>query len=473
MKQNPFPSRGEPAPLTQESLSELIGLIYDCALEPALWARAGPAIGDAMNCFAGAIHLQNQNVMEVGFINTWGYDPAWLDRAAKPEYTQEYIPAQNKFLRQSNGLGDPVIVFQIAPELRHGRYYEEWVKPQGIIDALHLNLIHQASRLGMLTLARHESRGAVNDEDIATLRLLAPHIRRAVAISDLLDLKTLEQQALAATLDGISVGIVIVATKGRTLHANEAAHRMLRGQSPILSSAGYLRAADAAASKELLQAIIDAQSGEISLPPPGHTGNIGVPLSRGNSGVPAIAYVLPLASGHAPHVAHSTGDRGRLHNPRRPVVAQRIGSGCPHVRFDAGRNPPTRTIDGRRLAARRRHCLERQRKHLQNPPRTYFQQDWRQTPRRRRCPGPAADAADTAVGRLRGRQTGWLGTSEQFPTSQRARVRCGLQCRRPSKIGMRRHEGSPWCRLIPRPNHVRYFGRFGLSKPVKASTYTA
>jgi hypothetical protein len=40
---------------------------------------------------------------------------------------------------------------------------------------------------------------------------LAPHIRRAVTISDVIDLKSLEAQALSATLDKFNAGVAVVA----------------------------------------------------------------------------------------------------------------------------------------------------------------------------------------------------------------------------------------------------------------------
>jgi PAS domain-containing protein len=90
---------------------------------------------------------------------------------------------------------------------------------------------------------RHESTGIATDREIALLRQLAPHIRRAVTISDLIDLKALEAQALAAALDNFAVGVIVVAEDDRILHANDAARRMFAAGSPVCSTKGACRLA--------------------------------------------------------------------------------------------------------------------------------------------------------------------------------------------------------------------------------------
>ena len=57
------------------------------------------------------------------------------------------------------------------------------------------------------------------------LRLLSPHIRRAVMIADLLNARALERDMLSAALDRLAVGIVLTDAEGRIVHTNEAADR--------------------------------------------------------------------------------------------------------------------------------------------------------------------------------------------------------------------------------------------------------
>jgi DNA-binding CsgD family transcriptional regulator len=122
--------------------------------------------------------------------------------------------------------------------------------------------------------------------------LLVPHIRRAVAISDILDIRKLEAHALTATLDSFSTGVVVVGDRGRILHANNSAHTMFSAAGPVSASAGFLKAHDADAHRELENAIAVAQRNEAAI------GAAGIGVALGASGSePSIAHVLPLTGG--------------------------------------------------------------------------------------------------------------------------------------------------------------------------------
>ncbi|MGE5512560.1 MAG: hypothetical protein ACM31O_15050 [Bacteroidota bacterium] len=107
--------------------------------------------------------------------------------------------------------------------------YREWMKPQGFVDAAGLNLVKNASCHAMVSVIRSEEQGWFTDRVITELRLLNPHVRRAVAISDLLDARTLRQDMLSATLDLLVVGIVLVDGQGRIVHATRAGLRRQGG----------------------------------------------------------------------------------------------------------------------------------------------------------------------------------------------------------------------------------------------------
>jgi hypothetical protein len=64
--------------------------------------------------------------------------------------------------------------------------YQELAKPQGLIDTVQSIVLRAPGRIGVLAVNRHESVGFATDRDIAAVRLLAPHVRRAVTISDLM-----------------------------------------------------------------------------------------------------------------------------------------------------------------------------------------------------------------------------------------------------------------------------------------------
>jgi DNA-binding CsgD family transcriptional regulator len=105
-----------------------------------------------------------------------------------------------------------------------------------------------------------------------------------------MDLKGLEAQALAATLDKFAVGVIVVAEGHRILHANDAARDMFAAGSPVCSVNGRLSVHGSDGVWELGKAIALAQQNEAAIGAAG----IGVALGH-HAGGPAVAHVLPLA----------------------------------------------------------------------------------------------------------------------------------------------------------------------------------
>jgi PAS domain-containing protein len=189
-------------------------------------------------------------------------------------------------------LDEPVVVSRLDPRFLSNefRYYREWVRPQHYIDAMALTVLRERDRIGALSLSRHESFGVVTDRDLDVIRLLAPHIRRAVAISDVLNMQAIKIETFESALDLLQTGVLFVDGDCRIIHANHAARAMLRDGSPVQSVRGGLRTYLPQTTAALKKAVAVAVEPAI-----GRSG-IGVPLPRAD-GVPAHAHVLPLTGG--------------------------------------------------------------------------------------------------------------------------------------------------------------------------------
>ena len=280
-------------PLEPERLSDLIGLVYDCTIEPDRWADAMREICNELGCFLSAIYLADLESSRVSFLRQWN---AQAERLALLEKYAEDVASIYKAAQgvRSQRIDEPFVLARDVPRemWTRTRYYTEWARPRGICDSIQTMVLCEPRRIGVFAANRHEAVGPVSDREVAILRLLAPHIRRAVTIGDVLDLKKVEAQALGSTLDNLAAGVIVVAEENRILHANHAARRMFAKGSPVRSQSGRLAARGAAAGAELAKAIDLARRDEAGI---GGTG-IGVPLSD-EAGEPAVAHVLPLARG--------------------------------------------------------------------------------------------------------------------------------------------------------------------------------
>jgi len=275
------------------AFSHTVGSIYDCALDPARWPEAIREVCSATTCIAGVISVSDLTTGATRLQQHWNFERDWLDRMVL------YGPEIAEMLKsvpdlQTRPIDEPVVCARdFDPAVvQRSRYYNEWVRPQGVIDALNLTVLRQRDRMGSLAMSRHERDGAFTDRDIAILRLLAPHIRRAVAISDVLDMQAVTAGTFEASLDLIATGVVLVDADARVIHANRAARAMLTARSPIRSERGELRTNLPETTAALKAAIAKCAGNEAAI---GSAG-IGIPAPQAD-GDPALIHVLPLMSG--------------------------------------------------------------------------------------------------------------------------------------------------------------------------------
>ena len=272
-------------------MSDLIGMIYDCSIDPERWPQTLAEVCRAIECISGAILLLDLERSQHKFAYTWGLSSEWAQRYF--DYSDDLTLFYRRAFSKDICLdGEPLLLSRLMERVgpRGQRIYDEWTKPQGVSEMMQTVVLRQSRRLAVFGANRRASGGELTDTELDIVRMLVPHIRRAVAISDILDAKKIELQTLTATLDSFNAGILVVADQGRILHANRTALDMLSKRDTIAAVGGILSLRDPRAERALADAIELARANEANI---GANG-IGVPLGNEKA---AVAHVLPLARG--------------------------------------------------------------------------------------------------------------------------------------------------------------------------------
>src|SRR5262249_45449816 len=146
------------------AFSHAVECIYDCALDPARWPEAIRALSAATRCMAGVIGVTDLITGAARLQQHWGYGPGWLERMVQygPEIAEIWSNIPDLHTRP---LDEPVVMARELDRevVQRNRYYNEWVRPQGIIDAIGLAVLRQRDRIGEFSLSRHESEGIVTE----------------------------------------------------------------------------------------------------------------------------------------------------------------------------------------------------------------------------------------------------------------------------------------------------------------------
>lgn len=242
--------------LSPQDFSDLVGSIYDCAIEPARWERTLAEIVTALSCEAGILSLNDLREDRLLIDKNVGWSAATLERR------QKHLPEIHARLKEWFARHPPddeafVASRYLRPEyLSSSRYVMDCLQPAGIVDVLHQPLMRTPTRFSELVLARHHRHGLVTNREIATVKLLLPHLRRAVTVSNVLDVHAVARPQLAQALDALRHGVLLTDSESTILYANQAAEDMLRGENAALSGAGgILCAREAATAHELREAI--------------------------------------------------------------------------------------------------------------------------------------------------------------------------------------------------------------------------
>jgi len=274
-----------------EQLSELIGEIYDAALDPSLWSgvlgKAGRFVGGPV----AAIFSKSPTALT----GTVYYHSSDISGPYRKLYFNKYIKFDPFTTAQYfSDVEQPMAVADIMPyqEFLETRFYKEWVQPQGMVDAVTAVLDKSVTTAAMFGVFRYQSDGVVDDEARRRMRLIVPHIRRAVLIGRLIDLKAADAASLADILDGLSAGMCLVDAGGRIVHANAACHLILDAGDFLSTMGGRIVASDAKIDQALRELFAAAGSGDAAI---GIRG-IALPL-KAQDGSCYVAHVLPLTSG--------------------------------------------------------------------------------------------------------------------------------------------------------------------------------
>lgn len=278
------------------ALDKAIGLVYDSAIDVTVWPAALEALAGLIDGCYGAISVMDTDLQALRLNAEWCPDPDWprWRKLLEEQYAND-IPFYKDMPDWEVGAvyntAQMAAISGITDIYEH-RFFKEWALPLGRRDTLACLLMKSPKRFGLFNIHTSIERDLIGPRDLALGAMIAPHVRRAVHIGDVLGMANARAETLQSTLDTLKAAVVVTDARARVVLCNRAGEAMLKAGAPLSTQDGQLRAAAEPATQALLTAISQTVD---PLERIAGTG-IGVPL-RADDGSPAIAYVLPLARG--------------------------------------------------------------------------------------------------------------------------------------------------------------------------------
>src|SRR5262249_49195178 len=145
---------------------------------------------------------------------TVGMSPGMLERQSK--HLREINALASEVLASWPSLDEPHVVSRHVPAsyIETSPYFQEAVKPSGIVDMMLFFLMYEPTHFSGFGVGRHERQGIFTEREIELGKLLVPHLRRAVTISKVLDARTIAGVRMAETLDALRCAVVLTDERG-------------------------------------------------------------------------------------------------------------------------------------------------------------------------------------------------------------------------------------------------------------------
>lgn len=262
-----------------QGFSDLVEALYDAALDGDQWPAVlgeltrftqGSAVGivtkDATRK-GGLVHHQHGSdfrYLELYRDQYWRFDPlaTLLYYAPKDVVT----------------IGDVMSV----GEFEDGPFYQDWVRPQGFRDAVHLVLDKSGTTTTQVCLITNDNSPQTVAEMSRRLTQVSGHLRRAILVGNTVAEKADETKALVDTLEPLAAAVFLVRRDGGIVHANVAGRSLLDTGRPVFSMHGRLATQDSKSGRALSEALASGDAATVPL---------------GADGDRFLAHVLPLTAG--------------------------------------------------------------------------------------------------------------------------------------------------------------------------------
>ena len=195
------------------SVTDLIGRIYDCSVEPARWSAVLEEICDEMDGLCAEVQSYNAVTLQ-------------LNRDYHFGWTEEILELARRHLRMC-----PVAPLAlVAPveepfwaerdygfeAMQKSNYYQLALSHAGHRDYIYTPLFRNTDEMAGWRVSRHISNGAFSEDHVAFIRLLTPHVKRAFSIGNLF----IEREAASAGFHGILASLscaAFVIDKGKSI----------------------------------------------------------------------------------------------------------------------------------------------------------------------------------------------------------------------------------------------------------------
>ena len=241
---------------TREAAADVIGGIYEAALEPARWPEALGRMAAHAEAESAAAIVVDLSAAAVGFMAVAGADPRALD-----DYAAHYarLDPWSAFLG-GRPAGRAIVSQTVMDDAAFERteFYSDFLRRYGLFHAMGGFVVRSGSLAFLAGVLRARDRGGFQPTQLARLKALFPHLGRAARIHRQLAQAGGIAAGLTTALDRVPLAAVLSDRTGRVVWMNQLAEALVRRGEGLRVRQGRLEAAVANGTTAELRRLIAA-----------------------------------------------------------------------------------------------------------------------------------------------------------------------------------------------------------------------
>lgn len=216
------------------------------------WTRFATRLGEALH---GPVILGTVDLPSTAPVHM---EHVMVDDASMATYRQHFYQLSPwrswTALAPQGAVAGGTSINPLPPELyENTSFYADFLRPNGMHHGLSARIHRGQSSATDLAILRPPEKGPMNPQELALVRMLAPHVRRALRVRRLLGGGT---GTIANGLLASDVGVLLVDRTARVLFANPAAHMRLADSDGLTTGRGGVLAATHGAAQPRLRALV-------------------------------------------------------------------------------------------------------------------------------------------------------------------------------------------------------------------------
>lgn len=199
---------------------QFLNALYSGVLDTASFKTALQLAQKMFNCSAAALVSLDTQAPALDISATSGifdeYGRLYLEQFAQID------PAPALFSRLATGKANSTDRMFSREQFRADPFVNEFFRPIGLVETLGGTLFSDDARFSLIGLQRGKDRKQFDDDDIARLERLLPHITRALQLRRSFLRAEITNLGLRAALDRLPAGVVLLEADGPAMFVNAA-----------------------------------------------------------------------------------------------------------------------------------------------------------------------------------------------------------------------------------------------------------